>query len=136
MAETSLEVVRAVYAAWNAQDFPGPEHLLDSDIEYVNPPDAVEPGVRRGLEAFAQAVAKTLEGWESWGMELEDMRSQGDDVVVVVRYRARGRSSGIEVRGRESALWTVRDGRVVRYAWFHGEHDAMEAMRERVRQTD
>ena len=29
--------------------------------------------------------------------------------------------------GRESALWTLRDGRVVRYAWFHEPADALEA---------
>jgi ketosteroid isomerase-like protein len=133
MGEANLDVVRALYAAWNDQAFPGPDALLDPDIEYVNPPDAVEPGVRRGLDAFAQAVAKTLEGWESWRMELEDMTSHGDDVAVVVRYRARGRSSGVEVEGRESALWTVRDGRAVRYAWFHGEADATAAMRDRDR---
>jgi len=129
MDEANVDVVRAVYAAWNREDVPGPRQLLDPDIEYVNPPNAMEPGVRRGLEAFAQAVANTLEGWESWKMELEDMTASGDDVAVVVRYRARGRSSGVEVEGRESALWTVRDGRVVRYAWFPGEGDAMEAMR-------
>jgi len=131
VAEVTLDIVRAVYEAWNREDFPGPRALLDPDVEYVNPPDAVEPGIRRGVEAFAQAVTKTLEGWESWRMELEDMTPNGDDVAVVVRYRARGRSSGVEVEGRESALWTVREGRVVRYAWFHGEEDAVEAMRGR-----
>ena len=33
----------------------------------------------------------------------------------------------LEVEGKESALWTLRDGRVVRYAWFHGSADALEA---------
>jgi len=131
MGQASLDVVRAVYAAWNREELPGPPHLLDPKIEYVNPPDAMEPGTRHGLAAFARAVAKTLEGWETWRMELEDMRSQGNDVAVVVRYRARGRASGLEVEGRESALWTVRDGRVVRYAWFHRDDDASQAMHER-----
>ena len=39
----------------------------------------------------------------------------------------RGRGSGVEVEGRESALWTLRDGKVVRYAWFHEPADALEA---------
>jgi ketosteroid isomerase-like protein len=51
----------------------------------------------------------------------------GDHVAVVVRYRARGQRSGVEVKGRESALWTLRDGRVTRYAWFHEPADAREA---------
>jgi ketosteroid isomerase-like protein len=60
-------------------------------------------------------------------MEPEAFESAGDQVAVVVRYRARGRESGVEMEGRESALWTLRDGRVVRYAWFHGPADAFEA---------
>ena len=131
MEGSAIKLVHAVYAAWNREEFPGPDDLLHPEIEYVNPPDAVEPGTRRGLEAFAQALAKTLEGWEVWRMEPEEMTEQGDDVAVAVRYRARGRGSGLEIEGRESALWTVRDGRVVRYAWFHGEEDAFDAMRER-----
>ena len=45
-----------------------------------------------------------------------------------VHYRARGRGSGAEVEGHESALFTFRDGKVVRYEWFHGETDAFEAL--------
>ena len=131
MGQSGLDVVRAMYAAWNREEFPGPPDLLDPNIEYVNPPDAIEPGTRYGVEAFTRAVARTLEGWETWRMELEDIRSHGDDVAVVVHYRARGRASGLELEGQESALWTVREGRVVRYAWFQHADHASHAMRER-----
>jgi ketosteroid isomerase-like protein len=32
----------------------------------------------------------------------------------------------LEIEGRESALWTLRDGRVVRYEWFHDADDAFD----------
>jgi len=125
-----IEIVRAIYAAWDREEFPGPVDLLDDGIEYVNPPDALEPGTRRGLAEFSRAVARVFEGWESWKMQPEEMTMAGDDVAVVVSYSARGRTSGVEVEGRESALWTVKEGRAVRYAWFHGEGDAARALRE------
>jgi ketosteroid isomerase-like protein len=127
MSPDNVEIVRSIYAAWERDGFPTRSELLDPEIEYVNPVGAVEPGTRRGLEAFHRAVQKVLEGWETWQMEPEAFESAGDQVAVVVRYRARGRESGVEVEGRESALWTLRDGRVVRYAWFHGPADAFEA---------
>jgi ketosteroid isomerase-like protein len=127
MSPDNVEIVRSIYAAWERDGFPTPSELLDPEIEYVNPAGAVEPGTRRGLEAFHRAVQKVLEGWETWQMEPEAFESAGDQVAVVVRYRARGRESGVEMEGRESALWTLRDGRVVRYAWFHGPADAFEA---------
>ena len=132
MEEANVKIVRAIYAAWNREQFPGPLELLDPDIEYVNPPDAVEPGTRRGLEEFERATAKTMEGWETWDMELESLKSHGDHVAVVVTYRARGRTSGVEVTGRESALWTLRDGRAIRYAWFRGPDDAEGVLSEDV----
>jgi ketosteroid isomerase-like protein len=60
-------------------------------------------------------------------MEPEQFEDVGDRVAVVLRYRARGRGSGVEVEGRESALWTLRNGKVARYAWFHEPADALEA---------
>ena len=127
MSEENVEVVRRVYEAWAGGEFPGPVDDLDPEIEYVNPPGAVEPGTRHGLDAFLRAVEKVFESWETWQMQPEAFTPVGDQVAVIVHYRARGRESGVEVEGRESALWTLRDGRVVRYAWFHGAADALEA---------
>jgi ketosteroid isomerase-like protein len=61
-------------------------------------------------------------------MESERLTAVGDQVAVAVRYRARGRATGIEVAGRESALWTLRNGKVVRYEWFHEPAEAFEAV--------
>ncbi len=129
MSEQNLEIVRRLYDAMDRDAFPGDvAELLDPAIEYVNPPDAVEPGTRTGLPAFMGAVEKVFEGWESWRAQPEVLRAAGDQVAAVVRYRARGRGSGLEVDGRESALWTLRDGKVVRYEWFHGPAEALEAV--------
>jgi ketosteroid isomerase-like protein len=127
MSRENVEVVQLFYAAWARGEFPGPIELMDREIEYVNPPRAIEPGTRRGLAAFSRAVERVFEGWETWDMQPVEFKPVGDQVAVVVRYRARGRGSGVEVAGVESALWTVRDSRVVRYAWFHEPTDALEA---------
>jgi ketosteroid isomerase-like protein len=128
MSRENVEIVQRFYEAWSRDDLPGPVELMDPDIEYVNPSEAVEPGTRRGLEAFTEAVQKLLQSWEFWRAEVEESKTAGNQVAVVVRYRTRGRGSGIDVEGRESALWTLRDGRVVRYQWFHGSTDAFAAL--------
>jgi ketosteroid isomerase-like protein len=125
--QQNIDVVRRFYEAWARDDLPGPLELMDPEVEYVNPAEAVEPGTRRGVPAFAQAVEKLLQSWEFWRTEIEELRTVGDQVAVVVRYRTRGRGSGIDVEGRESALWTMRDGKVVRYEWFKGPGEALEA---------
>jgi ketosteroid isomerase-like protein len=77
MSQDHIEIVRRFYDAWSNHEFPGPVDHMDPDIEYVNPPGAIEPGTRHG---------------------------------------------------RESALWTLRDGKVVRYEWFHEPTDAFRAV--------
>ena len=84
---------------------------MDPAIEYVNPAGAIEPGVRRGRAAFSKAVKPVFDGWEIWQAEPERLTAAGDHVVVVLRYRARGRGSGVEIEGRESALWTCAMGK-------------------------
>jgi ketosteroid isomerase-like protein len=127
MSRKNVEIVRTIYDAWGREEFPGPTELMDAEIEYVNPEGAIEPGTRKGLQAFGHAVEKVFEAWEFWRMEPVELRAVGDQVVVSVRYQARGRNSGAEAAGVESALWTVREGRVVRYEWFHGADDAFQA---------
>ena len=128
MSQQNVEIVRRFYDAWSRDEFPGPFEFMDSEIEYVNPVGAIEPGTRRGVDAFRRAGEKILESWEFWRAEAEAFKNAGDQVAVVVRYRTRGRSSGVDVEGRESALWTFRDGKVVRYEWFHEPTDALEAV--------
>jgi ketosteroid isomerase-like protein len=127
MSQENVEVVRRFYAAWSRGDLPGPIELMDPEIEYANPTGAVDPGTRHGLAEFGRAVEKVFEVWDTWQIEAEQFRAVGDQVAVVTRYRARVHGSAADVEARESALWTLRDGKVVRYAWFHEPADALEA---------
>jgi uncharacterized protein len=124
----NVEIVRRLYDAWGRGDIPGPVELLEDNVEYVNPPGAIEPGTRTGVTEFALAGQRLLDSWEFWRAESLETKAVGDRVAVLVRYRARGRGSGAEVEGSESALFTFRDGKVVRYEWFHGQGDAFEAL--------
>jgi ketosteroid isomerase-like protein len=128
MSDRNLESVRRLYDAWGRGDLPGPLELLHDDVEYVNPPGAIEPGTRSGVAEFARAGERVLEAWEFWEAEPQEMKAAGDRVAVLVRFRARGRGSGVEVEGYESALFRFRDGKVVRYEWFHGQTGAFEAL--------
>jgi len=129
MSQENVDVVRDLYEALARGEFP--VEVIDSEVEYINPVGAVEPGTRHGISAFRRAVEAVLDGWETWQMEPEQFTAIGDQVAVVVRYRARGRTSGIELEGRESARLTLRDHKVVRYEWFHDPADALRAAESR-----
>jgi ketosteroid isomerase-like protein len=128
VSRENVEIVRSIYESWNSGEIPGPKDLFDPTVEYVNPPDAVEPGKRCGRTAFARAVGKSFEPWEAWEMRPQEFKGHGENVAVAIRLRARGRGSGLEMEGSQSALWTIRDGKVVRYEWFHDPADAFKAV--------
>lgn len=119
--------MRRFYDAWARGEIPGPLELLDPAVEYVNPAGAIEPGTRRGVAAFTAALETVFEAYEYWLTDVESLERIGDQVVAVVGYTLKGRGSGLEIRGRESALWTLREGKVLRYEWFHGVDDARTA---------
>jgi ketosteroid isomerase-like protein len=104
-----------------------PPELLSEDVEWVNPPDAVEPGTRRGAEGFNEAIASIYEGWEESVFVTDRVVASGDDVVAVGELRVRGRAVGVEVRREHGQIWTFRDGRVTRMRWFGSGREALEA---------
>lgn len=127
MSQRNIEAVEHLFEGWAQGDRPGRSDLLDPNIEYVNPDGAIEPGVRKGIEAFMAVMDSVFEAWTFWRMYPERFVDIADKVAVVIRYEAQARSSGITVDGRESALLTLRDGKIVRYEWFHGPDDALKA---------
>lgn len=104
-----------------------PPEALTDDVEWVNPAVAVEPGTRRGVESFNQAIASVYEGWEDSRFEPERVLAHGDDVVALGELRVHGRSMRLEVRREHAQVWTFRDDRVARMCWFDSHADALEA---------
>jgi Ketosteroid isomerase-related protein len=123
MSQENVKVVRTIYAGWN-DGFAG---LLDAEIEWVNPPDAVEGGTHRGAEAFAAAAKSVSDAFEGSHLEFDKFIDAGDRVVVLATLRGRGRGSGAEVERRQGYVWTIRDGKAIRFEWFTQQHQALEA---------
>ena len=117
-----MALVQSIYAAWDKRE--SARAYIADDVEYVNPPYAVEPGSRRGRKSFA-IVRDT---YEDFSLEVERYVDGGDDVVVLARYTASGRGSGVPVGGEHVYVWTVRGGQAVRFRWFQSHAEAFEAV--------
>jgi ketosteroid isomerase-like protein len=129
MSEENVEMVRRIYAEGLIDR--DPERLLDEfatpDTEFVNPPEAVEPGIRRGRVEVAQALRSAHESFDSYRHELRDLFDCGDAVVAAVSFHARGRGSESEVVQEEVHTWTLRERRIVRFEWGRDLEKALEA---------
>jgi ketosteroid isomerase-like protein len=119
MSDASVALVREIYARW--AEGRSAAALIANDVEYVNPPDAVEPGVRIGRSAFG-AIRDAYDDLRVEPLEVID--AGGDEVLVIARITAKGRGSGVEVDWRQGYVWTIRDGVAVRFRWFSDPSEA------------
>jgi ketosteroid isomerase-like protein len=127
MSRANLDTVRRIYEVWDKVGSPVSSGLLDPEIELVNPPEAVEPGTRRGIEAFADAARTVAETFQGVRVEIERLMDAGERVVVIATLRGRGRGSGADVERRQGYVWTIRAGKAVRFEWFNDPAKAMDA---------
>jgi ketosteroid isomerase-like protein len=128
MSQENVEIVRHIYESGLFDR--DPEELLELatlDVEYINPPYAVEPGVRYGLVAVAQAMRRFAEVWEKSRHELRELYDCGDIVVAAVSWHIRNRGSETELVNKEAHTWTLRDGRIARFEWGQDLDSALEA---------
>ncbi len=127
MSHQNVAVVRAIHEALARGESPATLGLLHPDIEYVNPPGAVEPGTRRGIAAYEDALRSMHEALEDVRIEAREIIDAGDQVVVLATFTARGRSSGAQRQHEDGYVWTVRDGKAVSFQWFNDPAKALEA---------
>ncbi|MEO8092634.1 MAG: nuclear transport factor 2 family protein [bacterium] len=126
MSEENVALIRRIYEAWDREE--SARDFIAADVEYVNPPYAVEPGTRQGRQSFS-VVRGTYEDFE---IRVERFIDAGDGMVVVLaRFTGTGRGSGVPVGGEQGYVWTVRDGMAAHFRWFQSHREALEAARLR-----
>lgn len=122
MSADNVELVRRIYDAWAAGESAAP--FIDHDVEYVNPPDAVETGTLRGRKSFA----RIRDVYDEVSVEPERyIDTAGDDVVVLARIHVKAPASGMETSFRHGYVWTVRNRQAVRFRWFNDPQQALHA---------
>jgi len=132
MSEQNLEVVRRIYAAAARRD---PDAVLaeyDPEVEWdvsrSHMARLVGEGFYRGHDGLRRFFGAYHDAWEEVSYGFDELIDAGDDTVLSVDIeRARGRSSGAEVELRQYAIWTIRNGKVIRAAWFASRADALDA---------
>jgi ketosteroid isomerase-like protein len=103
---------------------------FDEVLAYVDPGivwNPVEESPTEGPAAVRASTERWKREWDDYELTPEDFVDMGDRVLVTVRFRARGRGSGIAVGARLYDLFTLRDGKIVRMDQFSERSEALEA---------
>ena len=121
MSQENVEIVQAIYDAWTKQA--SAAHLIAADIEYVNPPYAIESGTRQDRKA----LASVREVYPDFRIQPERYIDAGDEVVVIGMATGTG-ASGARFERRQGYVWTIRTGQAIRFRWFADPAEALEAV--------
>ena len=82
MSEERTRVIEMFVDAWNRRDLAAALELVGEDFEYINPPNALEPGTRRGSDGATTVMTKQ---WESLGdarLEMVRMHERDDQILA------------------------------------------------------
>jgi uncharacterized protein len=127
MSEANVELVRTLYDSFRRNDTPAGLELLDPAVEVHDRPEIPDPQVYRGHEGVLAALQVSQDAFDDLELVPEDFIDAGDRVVVVFRFRGRGRESGVPIDEELAHLWTIRDGKAVRMDVHSSREQALRA---------
>jgi ketosteroid isomerase-like protein len=127
MSEENVEMVRAVFDQRGEGDLKTSFDLLDEHVVFVLPPEFPDAGTYVGRESVRAYTRGFLEPWTNLTMEAEELVDAGDTVVVGLRQRGVGDSSGVPTELHYFQLWSFRGGKVIRIENIRDRDDALAA---------
>ena len=132
MSQANVEIVQSGFSALQRGDFEAFFSVLDDAVEWVNPPYAVEPGMKRGTTDFREALGRMRASFDGIRLKVDEVVEAGATAVIVTgSWTGQGAGSGVRLDTPFSSALTLRDGKVVRYEWFREKAEALEAVRRR-----
>lgn len=133
MSQADVDVVRSLWDAVERGDAEAVLALYDADVVWDvsrGPLRGITgSGVYHGHAGLSAFFRSWREAWDDARYELDELIDAGEHVVTVGRQCGRGRASGIWFEGDDqSAVWTVRNGKVTRVVWYPSREAALEAV--------
>ena len=126
MASSAVETVRLGYEAWNRGELDSLRSIYSPDVRA----DAGElwpsSGAVTGADAIIGAFESIFATFEHCELVPEEYIERGDTVVVPTIWQGTLVGSQSVIKEHVNAVYTLRDGRICRIAYFEHLQDAME----------
>jgi ketosteroid isomerase-like protein len=129
MSQDNVDLVRRAVAVFNETGFDGfgTSDLVSDDIEFREPPEQPAPRIARGREEVRRFGGEFDAAWESHQSEPEEIRALDAARVLLVSVERFTGRDGIEVEAPFASVFTLRDGRIVRWDAFWNRQSALDA---------
>lgn len=118
-ATRDLEIVQALYTALKEGDRDRVLEILDPQVEWIQNEGFPGGGRFVGVDQVYEKVFNRLAGeWEGWGAEVGRWLEADDSVVALGAYRGTFRKTGKSMRAAFAHVYSLRDGRIVRFEQY------------------
>jgi ketosteroid isomerase-like protein len=135
MSQENVEIVRAVFAAWNAGDMEALEALFPHfhpELVYHPRADEPDPSPHVGRDVYERLVRGFVDSFSEVTVEVLEVIDAGDHViastVLHVVLRGQGSASGAGVSDTYVFVYKLRDGLVVEGWEYRTKQEALEAV--------
>jgi len=127
VSRENVEIVRAVFDAWNAGDMDRLRDRYDPNVVMQTVPDWPEPGPYVGREAVMRFFKQLRETWDFDAIEPStDFTEVADHVLV--RHTWRGLGRGPDANIATTIIVTLRRGKVIYHEYFWDHTEALKAV--------
>jgi ketosteroid isomerase-like protein len=123
------DVVRRQYLASARGDFEALRATLADDVEWTEMAGFPLAGTYRTPHGVTTEVMEGLgKEWDDWIVHDDTYIVDGENVVVLARYTATNKATGMDMNVRVAHHFIVRSGRIVRFEQFVDTAKVREAM--------
>jgi ketosteroid isomerase-like protein len=128
MSEENIAIIRRAVELYNEGGINNAtgDPLFDDNVEFREPPEQPAPRVAKGREAVREMFGEFDSAWAEHKNEIEKIESIDDDRVLLLSIEHFKGRDGIEIDAPSTSVFTIRDGRIVKWQSFWDRESALK----------
>lgn len=130
MSAANVEIVRSAMQARyrGAMDEAISHFDPAADIDYSEMRGPYGGRHYQGGEGFIEVEELVDDAWGVVEWEIKELIDDGDEVIGIFHMRGQGRASGLSVEASGAGIFSLRDGKIVRYIQCQDLEDAQRVL--------
>lgn len=126
----NTDTIRAIYEAFAKGDVPSVLGALDANVEWTEAEGFPYRGTYTGPDAVLHGVLVRLgTEWDGFTVTPHEFIDGGDQVVMLGMYSGTYKATGKAFEADAAHVWSLRDGKVVRFRQYVDSALVQEALR-------